>query len=153
NLAAFTPDNRRLVCTDSSNEIHVLDIETGKPALASFRVDAAPKAIQIDQAGQRLAVAWDGDKRDQYRFPSWDLGSGRAVMPVITPAKECKRFFFTPDSRVVITALEYWTADDVVVWDAGTGEPLCAAIRYARGDDRDDAIVLRPDGKALYTRA
>jgi hypothetical protein len=153
NLAAFTPDNKRLLCTDGSSNVSVFDIDSGELAVPSFQVDAAPKVIQIDPAGKRLAVAWSGDKRDQYHFRIWDIASGTAVTPIVIAAKECKHFLFTPDSRVVITALEYWTADDAIAWDAGTGEPLCAAIRYARGGDNDDAVVVRPDGRMLYTRS
>src|SRR5262249_43130486 len=114
--AAFSPDGRYLVSSDTGGSVHVRDRATGRvlkrPGLLGF----APVAISPD--GEWMAVGGHLGEIKAGAIKLWSPRTWSEVKSLSGVGEHAKTLTFSPDSRRLVSGHD---DDKVRVWDVATG--------------------------------
>jgi serine/threonine protein kinase/WD40 repeat protein len=132
-LAAFSPDGRRVLDQDADGTFRVWDAQTGEPVTAVLRLGESEET-NVTVSGGRFSpdgtrVLGFGLRADSRTGVArvWDATSGKPVTPLLHHELGMRRAVFSPDGSRVLTA----GMDNLVrVWDAETGALLAPPLRH-----------------------
>jgi WD40 repeat protein len=145
----FAPDGKTLVGGTDGGTVILWDMTTGRLLPAS--ADPAAKTTQLYYAdgGRQLISRAD-------RFTAWDVSTGRAVghfppasavpsLAALAPYPD--ETALSPDYRLVAGAVVKDGRQQVVVWDAATGQEV-RPMEVSKPDEqhRYQSIMFTPDG-------
>lgn len=165
NFLTFSPDNRWVAAAPWKQGVEVLDVQRGEciaqmklePINGKFNVYAG---VEFSPDGQYLAVtetATHSDNggytalRDGSQTAVWDPRTGKLIAKF-----PCRKFAFSPDSRLLACACPDIIGNDVVdihqrfisVWDIATGE----RIAYFTGHKHwINAVTFSPCGQFIVS--
>jgi WD40 repeat protein len=136
---AFSPDGKRLACSDNSSRCHVLDAAGGKEL---FTVAGAYGAFA---AGGKVLVTASGYAAATRRLHVWDAATGRPLRRPPVGGDGFLDLAVAPGAPV-LAVIERTDSAVARVCDLGTG----ASIRSVRlGPGGSYWLTLSSDGKAL----
>jgi WD40 repeat protein len=143
--AAFTPDGRRVLISDTSDKVGWWDPTTGETHF--FPLQLARQEFHEAVFGPRgdriLVVVGDIGSRESDRTGRlWDVASGQPVGPTLNSGDVQ---LFSPDGARLLLG----GAGALQLWDAATGAPIGAPLPHF---DENNPPVFSPDGKSVMTR-
>jgi WD40 repeat protein len=135
----FSPDNRRLLATDTNNRAVIWDLERGE-IIVSVSHDDYIWGCTFSPNGKRFATA-SSDNIARI----WDATSGAELFKLTGHTSTVVSVYFSPDGSQLAT-----TGRDGVtkLWDANTGELLLNL--YGSGEGLN-GVAISPDGSKLAT--
>jgi WD40 repeat protein len=132
----FSPDGRRLAAYDTTEQLRIWDVNSGKELL---RLKALPFRGSGDLAfapdGKTLAMGC-GDQT----LRVWEVATGKELHRFPIPTGQVMHLVFSPDGRSLFAAS---LRSPVVCWDLGSGK-----LRKI-GDAPAGYVALSQDGKTL----
>ena len=138
----FAPNGSWLMVADSSSEVRLWDLSTGKPS-RSFSVGARADVSEavLSQDG-RLLAAQTANGPTRGTLHVWDVESGRERWHRDTADLNVAALCFSPDGRILALAAK----KTVHLWDAATGKESRVLADHAEDVLR---VAFSPDGKLL----
>lgn len=123
-LAFITPDGKTLVGQGGRDVVRFWEADTGKPAGEIADPDLYDWTAALSPDGRRLAVFGldrRGNPAPDTTLRVFDLATRKPVWTAVIeePDRGTRAVRFTPDGKHLVTA-----AQDVRVWDAGTGNAV-----------------------------
>jgi WD40 repeat protein len=156
----FTPDGKKLVSTEGSGGIEIIDVASGKSVQAALEQPARLSGrVSFSADGKLFAAAHEdvsrrGEKGAAY---VWDI-SGKQVIRVEILHNLAVELAFSPDGKLLATGglragTGAATADcncTIQLWDVATGKERGKLVWAGR---RLSGLAFAPDGKSLVTAA
>lgn len=135
-----------ILVTGEDGEVHVWDTAKSRRTVRVRVPHTYPSSVALSRDGRRLAVF----RRDVVEL--WDTRTGRRVGQPLLRADDVDLLEFSPDSRLLGTAVSGSAEGTVRLWNARTGAAKDAAFSYTphvvRGV-RDVKFAFSPNGRFL----
>ena len=128
------PDSRRFLAF-ASHRVVIWDIATRMRLATMENGDAAPRAVAISPAGDRLAVAWDSDEVTVHEA---DSGSRLFQFSVSDQVIDVG---WEEDSKTIVTV----SKSKIQFWHSDTGEEVASAVQVSV----HELAAFSPDGSKL----
>jgi RNA polymerase sigma factor (sigma-70 family) len=148
--AAFTPDSRRIVASDTNKEIHVFDVTTGDKLGTLIGHSGSPSRLVVSPDGRRLASATGAGRAGDF-VRLWDLDAFREARRLEPRGLAVFDMAFSADGRFLVAAggTNPGGAGDrgeIRIWDVDSGRE----VRSIAGDSGYvDCVAFSPDGKTI----
>jgi WD40 repeat protein len=145
--AAFSPDGKRIACTDG-NGVRVWDVASGEQL-----------PLAIEEPGNVLTVAFtpDGTRLIVGGFRSlkiWDASDGRLLKPLKGHSQSVDHVAVTRDGRRIVSGGGTGGGpgapadNNIRVWDADSGQEVLTLPGHAGGIF---GLAISPDGMRIYS--
>jgi WD40 repeat protein len=124
NMAAFSPDGKRVAGVGGDQHGHVWDALTGRELVRPFKHGGSLFWIEWSPDGRRVLTAGLGGE-----VKVWDAATGEPeAVPMGLSDKPMRLAHFSPDGRFVLAR-----SDDhlVRVWDSMTAEPVTPLLKHS----------------------
>jgi hypothetical protein len=139
-IIAATPDGKKIAYS-GNNDIHVLDVGTGKNILLLTGHTGSVRAITLTPDGNHL-VSGSSDK--SIRF--WELETGRELLTLTGHTDAIKVLAVTPNGKQLITG----SSDNTYkIWDISGGRELFSFEEPSDSPIYARNIAVTPDSKYL----
>ena len=154
NMAALSPDGRRVVTASQDSTARLWDAVTGLPVTDPLRhsEDSYVRSAAFSQDG-RFVVTASADKTARI----WDAATGKEIGDPLEHPAGVHSAAFSPDGRRIVTTSDDGTAR---VWDIATRHVVGAPFQYP-GSDFDinrrrvapsiGSAAFSPDGSRVLT--
>lgn len=142
-FATFSPSGDRIVTLGKDSTARVWNAQTGEAVFNPIHLDKPPTTAAFSRDGRLLAIG-TSDESDHGTAGIWDVGTGRAISPVIEHAS-VERLIFHPNGKSILIA------GGVAAWlyDLQTGERITGEIRQCERGLMD--ADLSHDGRRIIT--
>ncbi len=121
NKARFSPDSTRLAWVGPDQQGHIVDLQSGRLVVPSFKHGGNLTDLDWSPDGKRLVTA---GLRDDARL--WDAATGQLVLSPMTGVKLAASW--SADGRFIVTWIEN---NQARVWDAATTEAVTPRLRHS----------------------
>ena len=138
NVAAYSPDSRRIITGGADTIIRAWDATNGNLLLAMTGHLDRVYSVATSPDGQRIASA----SRDA-TVKIWDGATGKELMSLDKHRGQVSSVDFSPDSRRIVTSSDDGTAK---IWDASNGHLL---LTFSNHLGRVNCANFSPDGRRV----
>ncbi len=135
-------------------EVRVVDVTTGEPVFAPFKVEGFVYAKDMSPDARRFVLA-SGSPKAWLSGPGeariWDAATGAPATPPLQHSGAVENALFSPDGRHLLTverSLEPAEETRARIWNAETGAPVTPALIHAASRRLDR---FSPDGQRVIT--
>jgi WD40 repeat protein len=137
---AFTPDGKTLISASQDGKVRFWDVPTLKERLQLNAKMVPIGTLALTRDGKTVAVgSWVNSLR------LWDAATGKELFQDFRGhAGSVLTVAYAPDGKILASGGD--AQDDVILWDASTGQPLRQLPVY-----RPRHVLFSPDGRALLT--
>lgn len=151
---AFSPDGQRLATSDTSGDVQIWDVPSGKQLLICKGHKHWTWAVAFSPDGQFLASA-----SDDYLVKLWDVHTGECLKTLVGHTYSVNAIALSPDGQYLATSsqdatIRVWNFQKAVNSSSAIGLEDCLetgdeGMKLLRHQERVWAIAFSPDGQTL----